>query len=757
MAFHQPGSSASLDLRRKSFRNEGAEVEGGISEGSAVERRRSSRGGGRVGRNSMRGGRALVGGARGGGGAGHVGLAVGGGKAGRGWSVHEEVEKEKKLQNAPELAPTVATKTNAEFAKEAEQGEKGPSVATKSPSNDIDETTLSFRLDDGLGIKLASNGGLVVTGLDVSGQAVARGVLPGWQLTAVSGDKISTQAELAQAFADAQVAGNDSVGITFRKLDAYGYFSRTFRLGEGLGLLLAPSRGAAELVVTGVKPGGQAAGANVETGSLVVKVGGQVVATQEEFVRVVEAIKADVLKAHGDVSEASFSVVFRGEGSGRDASSSVLTAGAPAESESHHDANVEDAPSTEHEGAMRRWNESHHPTWYDHQAVASLGTHPNGSDHKIRWARKSTAPLPKAVQPELVIPADILTAPRPVLFCGAQVETLSDIDHSTGTFACKASFYFYWLDPANVGKPVGSIVDGSCEDSWLPSFQFDNLDGNMSRGGREDEPCITDSASGETRFIIRTNSQRQRFTATLNLHPFPFDFQLLDVRVRVHRATDTCQIERFPMDASGSSVSFSETVRSLEWNFHRAEIFLEYVAMPSYTGETVNMPQFRLTIPISRAWERYVLRFMATLFVLTSCLIPVLFASGKPVTGVLEVVIILLLTVVAMKFAKAEGGPELPFITRLDKYNYGCMSFFALAVIFCAIEEFHGGLKSNTLSWVWLCLWLCFNVANLFCVRRALAHTKSIGRRKIDARSERTSSWSSSRGTPVDSTHTAAK
>jgi len=329
------------------------------------------------------------------------------------------------------------------------------------------------------------------------------------------------------------------------------------------------------------------------------------------------------------------------------------------------------------------------------------------------------------------IPIEIQNSKRSVLKCGMRITALRDINHLDGTFHCQLAIIYKWNDPANIGKPIGSVINFDQDKmegeqgSWFPIPRIENAQGELLQfKDTIGKPTILNSETGEAKF---TQILSGKFVNVMDLRNFPFDVQCLEIRIRFPHGQDRCRIESLPMSAtSSSSVVFENSTMLLDWDIRSANILTEYPKQQKDGKLQLAKPQFRLVIPLERAWWHHVLHIVIVVAGLTTCNFYAFFLPFDDLSGRSQIILTLLLTVIATKFLVKEQLPAVPFVTPLDMYTYGAMSFFALAIIETAavstmVGDKDGKKTDNICSYLWLALWLSFNIWWVVYISRIVA------------------------------------
>jgi len=270
-----------------------------------------------------------------------------------------------------------------------------------------------------------------------------------------------------------------------------------------------------------------------------------------------------------------------------------------------------------------------------------------------------------------------LSPPEPLpvqVKTGFHLLDLTFVNERNETFNADIYLDFTWRDPRLAFAPQGkdnrkSYTENAAEDKlkeiWWPDIEFVNTS----------QPQITNRSlvihsDGTVDYTLGLSSQ---FRSNLDLRRFPFDTQILDIKIQSFLWQNN--ILRFVPDRNKCGFSMEDTFDDLK--VKGVITSAHSVHLSDYNED---YSEFGAFITAQRNWMFYIWRvfFPAVLIMAISC--TVYFMEIDDLYSRVNIGLTCLLACIATQFAISFNLPRIPYLTPIDKLymiTYGCIALGA--------------------------------------------------------------------------------
>ena len=277
---------------------------------------------------------------------------------------------------------------------------------------------------------------------------------------------------------------------------------------------------------------------------------------------------------------------------------------------------------------------------------------------------------------------------------GARVDTVREVDSSTGSFVIHFQLYLqWWAEDGDPEYPAATKFEQGdegwgCKKIGGASLEFvpEPMMMNISADSEVTNDVIEVADDGS---FVRQMSYRGEFFDDQDLRLFPFDVQELRIRMRVPGQT---AIHMQPLDMKPETdksvpIVFNKFFRMSEWRLHCPSISIAYVVSDSKVfgfPDAPEIPNVELKIVVERSAGYYLglasivasivlLAFLGYCIKLTTDV-----DNGDTANRLNNVLMVMFLSLMAVKFAVAGQLPTVPYETLWDKYVNGCLCILFL-------------------------------------------------------------------------------
>ena len=250
------------------------------------------------------------------------------------------------------------------------------------------------------------------------------------------------------------------------------------------------------------------------------------------------------------------------------------------------------------------------------------------------------------------------------------VNTVRNVRTETGEF--NGDFYLdlFWKEPEL--SPELNISDVDPTTLWNPKLSLIN-----SKNARYLFEVYDNSSEPNTNLRLSYRAVGD-FTASFDLHKFPFDQQVLPITMELGNGnSDTALLEFIDLNqqVTPSEQAYVQEIPkgryidsravSSEWDMRSARIVQQLYV---YTHDQSSHSRFQIELTLARRWASYVWKYMLPLFLLALLAWSVCLLASHEVVKRLWLLMTLLLTLVAFHAIYWRNLPQISYITYLDSF-----------------------------------------------------------------------------------------
>jgi hypothetical protein len=257
---------------------------------------------------------------------------------------------------------------------------------------------------------------------------------------------------------------------------------------------------------------------------------------------------------------------------------------------------------------------------------------------------------------------------RPAVSIAAKILNISDIDCVNQCYCATFDLWVSWENP--------SLDLDNLKNEWLPAVYFHNAMAHtvFTRGARPvgdhsftGKKIHPGARPGQWCYSIEVAAN---FREIMELRDFPFDWQELTIQVRMNNMLGACVMQELEWGDNGESVVFEPTLSIPEWTVCQPAVEIGYYPKFMFGRAEDNYDSaLHIVLRVRRTWRFYC--FNIGPFVLGMPLLaatPVFFSVNDGMEIRVGIDFTLVLTCVALKFLLHGNLPNVPYLTRLDKY-----------------------------------------------------------------------------------------
>jgi len=217
------------------------------------------------------------------------------------------------------------------------------------------------------------------------------------------------------------------------------------------------------------------------------------------------------------------------------------------------------------------------------------------------------------------------------------------------------------------------IIDLSEEDAWKPFIEVSNaIDINEVDSG------IRTEGPQKVKWHCR---YRAKLSVPLDLKAFPFDSHQLPIIVRIPRAADRSHISALKLDEKRAPVregmALMTPIVLPEWTIHQPGCQI-----------LANDFKVKITVPVRRLPNYYLTNIYKMMFLFTFLSLIVFLLDLKDLPDRVNMLLTLMLTLIAFKFAVQDSLPTTSYETLLDTYVLRCFELMFGVGIEAAVVYF---------------------------------------------------------------------
>lgn len=288
-------------------------------------------------------------------------------------------------------------------------------------------------------------------------------------------------------------------------------------------------------------------------------------------------------------------------------------------------------------------------------------------------------------QEECVIPPSFAaTRPAPeagptAVRVGVYVIDVTHVQEVEKTFTGDVHFSLRWEDPRLSADALGRSLAGcplELDDIWDPAVLIVNL----RSADRIESPLLSVDESGNVLYRERFYGT---FTASLDLHDFPFDQQVLPITT-VARSSP----EEVVLRADSTRLGMVDSLSISGWSVRQGEVSAEAFAVP---GLGVSLPRFEQRLLARRDSAFWLLRALLPLGIVLLMASVVFWIDPIVYPRQVGFAFTSILTLIAYQFSISISMPEISYLTRFDRFIIGA----SLLVLLTALEAVVAGSLAN--------------------------------------------------------------
>lgn len=249
---------------------------------------------------------------------------------------------------------------------------------------------------------------------------------------------------------------------------------------------------------------------------------------------------------------------------------------------------------------------------------------------------------------------------------------VTDVDVSVSTFEVTLLLYLKWIAPELKAAVEASVPDDKGEYQnlnvdWTTEFDPKVKFVNAIEHEMEYEKTWVHHISERGDPVVwKYQRYKGRFYHNMNLRKFPFDSQDLMVVIDTHLTTSECVLVKrddVPMSFSGKEFQLPE------WEFMKPMSQSDVKQSPTPSaGVYLRFSKFILNIPVRRRSGYYFYNVFGTALMLCFLQAIGFCLPTTAIEGRLGVMLTLVLTQLAFKFAIMDRLPRVHYLSTMDKY-----------------------------------------------------------------------------------------
>ena len=278
----------------------------------------------------------------------------------------------------------------------------------------------------------------------------------------------------------------------------------------------------------------------------------------------------------------------------------------------------------------------------------------------------------------LLLPTPLLNPPNtdgsPIAVSVAfRIVNISGIDEVAQHFDVVGYLIAEWKDPRLAFTPQATREQFRTyrpDEVWIPHFDFVN---GVTPHSAYDV-TVRGFPDGTLRYSERSSA---KLSTVLDLRPFPFDRQKLDIFI--HPAVSEDYFVEFSGASGDASISAEERVyRSLaQWTIDGLHAHVD--SIEGIGNQPIS--ELHFVIEIRRQFGFYIWKVFIPLLLMVVLSWTVLWIDPTEMSAQATVSVTTILTVIAFAFAISANLPKVPYLTFLDVFFLTCYGFVFITAI----------------------------------------------------------------------------
>jgi hypothetical protein len=244
---------------------------------------------------------------------------------------------------------------------------------------------------------------------------------------------------------------------------------------------------------------------------------------------------------------------------------------------------------------------------------------------------------------------------------------VDEISDANQNFTVNLFVRFRWLDPREAHGGAGKIVR-DIDEVWSPRLVFLN----RQRIWSSLLPIVEISPEGE---VIFRQQFWGDFSQPMNLHDFPFDTQVFEIRATAAGAEEFGELEIVQDPEAASFIVDSYSVA--DWKVLGSDVNSDPIEIAAI-GRT---EAFTFSFTARRLSNHYLIKIIAPLLMIAVLSGVVFWLDPTEGGSQLGVAVTAFLTVIAYHIALSSKLPEISYLTRFDVFVFGVTMLVFLAMI----------------------------------------------------------------------------
>jgi hypothetical protein len=250
---------------------------------------------------------------------------------------------------------------------------------------------------------------------------------------------------------------------------------------------------------------------------------------------------------------------------------------------------------------------------------------------------------------------------------GAYINDIQNLDMRSHSYGVDLYVWFRWKNPE---------LDPAATFEFINPFELWGHSKTTSYSKPEKLP------TGELYQVLRVNG---RFSHKFNLANYPFDKQVLDVKIE----DNVLESARASYVADTDPISANPKLMLPGFTIGRPRLEIEPITYPTRFGDpreksnNATFSRIRIELPIQRPPVTYVIKLMLPILCVVFCAALMLLFNPSYTDARVGIGITALLTIVALQITLNEDLPEIDYLVLIDKIYLGAYLYVigGLAVI----------------------------------------------------------------------------
>ncbi|XP_063431035.1 cys-loop ligand-gated ion channel-like isoform X1 [Mytilus trossulus] len=254
---------------------------------------------------------------------------------------------------------------------------------------------------------------------------------------------------------------------------------------------------------------------------------------------------------------------------------------------------------------------------------------------------------------------------------------IGEIDTLKENFSADVYIQSRWREP-QLDKQAANSTDIDWKAYWDAKIKVQNV---LSET-RHDHWKVLQLENGEA-FVIDKQRIKATFAENLELLLFPFDIQ--DLSVNVSTEHSEADVELLEEVKEISSVHTETFAKQQEWHLFEFVEFTPKVSTKEYANTKYKHPGLIISCNARRRAGFFVWNVLLIMTLISSLSIATFSVDRNKPQNRLQLSFTLVLTGVAFKFVANQTIPKISYLTQLDRYILGSMTFLYLVCIWHSI------------------------------------------------------------------------